>query len=197
MANMVDDVTYDPMEWEQKRSAFLDAVIKHEGGYVDHPTDPGGKTKYGISKKEYPDLDIKNLEVEDAKTIYKRKGGELASAETNYGKNEFAFKMADIGINAGPQIGTEIMQRSLNSLARYYSIDGIDLDEDGKMGAATRNAFNKIIENPDNRKDLMTLIVKNQKAFYAGEEFNTKTVSKEKVKAFGGGWETRANYRGV
>ncbi len=197
MPNQVDDVMYDPMEWEKKRSAFLDTVIVHEGGYVDHPLDPGGATKYGISKKEYPDLDIKNLEVEDAKTIYKRKGGELSSAETNYGKNEFALKMADIGINAGPQIGTEIMQRSLNTLSRWYSIDDIDLDEDGKMGASTRSAFNKVIENPDNRKQLMTLIIQNQKRFYAGEKFNTKTVSKEKVEAFGGGWKTRANYRGI
>ena len=185
------------MEWEKKRGAFLDTVIKHEGGYVDHPTDPGGKTKYGISQKQYPDLDIEELEIEDAKTIYKRKGGELASAETNYGKNEFTLKMADIGINAGPKIGTEIMQRSLNSLARYYSIEGIDLDEDGKMGDATRTAFNKVIENPDNRKQLMTLIVQNQKAFYAGEEFNTKTVSQEWVEEFGGGSQTRANYRGI
>ena len=197
MANMVDDVTYDPMEWEQKRSAFLDAVIKHEGGYVDHPTDPGGKTKYGISKKEYPDLDIKNLEVEDAKTIYKRKGGELASAETNYGKNEFAFKMADIGINAGPQTGTEIMQKSLNTLARWHSIEDIDLEEDGKMGPATRIAFNKVIDNTDNRKRLMDLVVINQKRLYAGEKFNTKTISQEKVATFGGGWKDRANYRGI
>jgi lysozyme family protein len=190
MANIVDDVAYDPIEWENKRNTFLDTVIAHEGGYVDHPTDPGGKTKYGISQKQYPDLDIKELEIEDAKTIYKRKGGELASAEANYGKNEFAFKMADIGINTGPQLGTEIMQKSLNFF-------GMELDEDGKMGDATRTAFNKVIENPDNRKQLMNLIIHNQKRFYAGEKFNTKTVSKEKVEAFGGGWEKRANYRGV
>ena len=197
MGNMVDDVMHDPIEWEKKRSSFLDTVIIHEGGYVDNKKDPGGKTKYGISQKQYPDLDIKGLKIDDAKIIYQRKGGELASAETNYGKNEFAFKMADIGINAGPQLGTEIMQRSLNSLARYYSIEGINLDEDGKMGGATRAAFNKVIENPDNRKDLMTLIVQNQKRYYAGEEFNTKTVSQEWVEEFGGGSQIRANYRGT
>ena len=120
----------------------------------------------------------------------------MPSAETNYGKNEFAFKMADIGINAGPQLATEVMQRSLNTLARWNSIEGVDLDEDGLMGTKTRDAFNKVISNPDNRKDLMTLIVRNQNRYYAGEEFNTKSVSEEKVAAFGGGWKERASYRG-
>jgi len=198
MANVQDEVIYDPSEWEAKRNDFVHMVtsIGHEGGYVNHPDDPGGETNFGISKKEFPKLDIKNLTRADAKEIYKRKGGELSNAQTNYGKNEFAFKMADIGINAGPRIGTEIMQRSLNSISRFYSM-GIDLDEDGKMGDATRTAFNKVIENPDNRKDLMTLIVQNQKRFYEGEEFNTKTISQEKVAAFGGGWGKRANYRGI
>ena len=114
----------------------------------------------------------------------------MSNAETNYGKNEFAFKMADIGINAGPQIGTEIMQKSLNSF-------GMGLEEDGKMGSATRIAFNKVIENPEDRKILMDLIVANQKRFYSGEKFNTKTISKEKVLAFKEGWFDRANYRGI
>jgi len=190
MADNTYNETVEPekMEWAYKKEEFLDTVIKHEGGYVDNPLDPGGETKYGISKKQYPKLDIKNLDIESAKEIYRKDF--LPSAETNYGKNEFAFKMADIGINASPQIATQIMQKSLNFF-------GMELDEDGKMGDATRTAFNKVIDNPDNRNQLMTLIVQNQKRYYAGEKFNTKTVSKEKVEAFGGGWEDRANYRGI
>ena len=120
--------------------------------------------------------------------IYKR--DYLPSAETNYGKNEFALKMTDIGINAGPQTATEIMQKSLNEF-------GMDLDEDGKMGAVTRTAFRSVITSPENRKKLMDLVIENQKKLYAGEEFNTKTISKKKVEAFGAGWKTRATYRGV
>ena len=45
-------------------------TLKHEGGYVNDPVDPGGETKYGISKKSYPDIDIKNLTKEQAKAIY-------------------------------------------------------------------------------------------------------------------------------
>jgi lysozyme family protein len=56
-------------------SAFDQAfaiVVGHEGGYVNNPADPGGETKYGISKRSYPDLDIANLTETDAEAIYKR-----------------------------------------------------------------------------------------------------------------------------
>jgi lysozyme family protein len=53
-----------------------DAVIAHtllvEGGYVNHPNDPGGETKYGITKRSYPNLDIKNLTRDEAIEIYHR-----------------------------------------------------------------------------------------------------------------------------
>ena len=47
-------------------------VLRHEGGYVNDPRDPGGETKYGISKRAYPLLNIKNLSIEDAKMIYRK-----------------------------------------------------------------------------------------------------------------------------
>lgn len=45
-------------------------VLDHEGGYSNDPTDPGGETKYGISKRAHPNLDIKNLTPEQALDIY-------------------------------------------------------------------------------------------------------------------------------
>ena len=47
-------------------------VIGHEGGYVNDPRDPGGETKFGISKKSYPNLNIRLLTLADAKRIYLR-----------------------------------------------------------------------------------------------------------------------------
>ena len=47
-------------------------TLENEGGYVNDPDDPGGETKYGISKRSYPALDIKNLTVEQATAIYLR-----------------------------------------------------------------------------------------------------------------------------
>ena len=45
-------------------------VLKIEGGYVNNPNDRGGETKYGISKRAYPNVDIKNLTLDKAKQIY-------------------------------------------------------------------------------------------------------------------------------
>ena len=48
-------------------------VIRWEGGYVNHPSDPGGETKYGISKAAYPLLNIKDLTLDEAIAIYNSK----------------------------------------------------------------------------------------------------------------------------
>ena len=49
----------------------FDRLISHEGGYVNDPLDPGGETKFGISKRSYPTLDIAALTREDARAIYR------------------------------------------------------------------------------------------------------------------------------
>lgn len=54
--------------WE----AAIASVLKHEGGYVHHESDPGGETNWGISKRSYPHLDIRNLTRDDAVRIYER-----------------------------------------------------------------------------------------------------------------------------
>lgn len=50
--------------------ANIGPLINSEGGYVNHPRDPGGETKFGITKASYPNLDIKNLTKEQAVDIY-------------------------------------------------------------------------------------------------------------------------------
>lgn len=56
----------------------LKFTLKWEGGYVFDPDDPGGETKWGISKKAYPNLDIKNLSAEQAADIYAKDYWEAA-----------------------------------------------------------------------------------------------------------------------
>ena len=53
-----------------KLKQSLQFVLKWEGGYVNDPKDPGGETKYGISKRAHPNEDIKNLTPERALVIY-------------------------------------------------------------------------------------------------------------------------------
>ena len=50
----------------------FDLLMVNEGGYVDDKKDTGGETKYGISKKQYPDLDIPSLTMWQARDIYYR-----------------------------------------------------------------------------------------------------------------------------
>ena len=52
--------------------AVNDLIDNWEGGYVNDPDDPGGETKYGISKRSYPTLDIRDLTKDQAIAIYYR-----------------------------------------------------------------------------------------------------------------------------
>ena len=45
---------------------IIEVVLEHEGGYVNDPADAGGETRYGISKRAYPDENIKELTVDRA-----------------------------------------------------------------------------------------------------------------------------------
>jgi lysozyme family protein len=82
-----------------KFAVFVERILEHEGGYVNHPNDPGGETNYGIAKRSYPALNIKELSREDAKHIYFRDfwqkvgGDELPDA--------FAFQALDAAVNHG------------------------------------------------------------------------------------------------
>lgn len=78
----------------------FEILLGHEGGYVDHPNDPGGATKWGISKRSYPNEDIRNLTKDRAKTLYKRdfwdrvRADELPAA--------IRFDVFDGAVNSGP-----------------------------------------------------------------------------------------------
>jgi len=89
-------------------------VIGEEGGYVDHPSDPGGETKYGISKRSYPNVDIANLTLEQARAIYKRDYWDrLRGDELPYPLAEFLF---DFAVNSGVGAATKALQRALGVL---------------------------------------------------------------------------------
>ena len=50
----------------------INRILSHEGGYVDNPADPGGRTQWGISQRSYPNLDIKSLTRDQAIALYER-----------------------------------------------------------------------------------------------------------------------------
>lgn len=87
----------------------FDRLIGHEGGYVNDPTDPGGETNWGISKRSYPLLDIRNLTREDAKLIYYR---DFWGAVTGI-KNSIKFQVFDAAVNHGIGAAIRMLQRAI------------------------------------------------------------------------------------
>ena len=184
------------MGWESRKHDFLYMLTSkgHEGGYVNDPLDPGGETNFGITKKRAMDLgytgNMKDLTRSQAINYYKQPGSELINAEVNFGQNEFTLKMADIGINAGPKLATQIMQKSLIDL-------GANISDDANMGNKTRNAFAEIIQDSSKRKELMDRIIKHQKDYYSGKGNFYKKIGADQIKEFEKGWHKRAEYRGT
>ena len=83
----------------QNFDAAMKFIFKWEGGYVWDKDDPGGETKYGISKKSYPNLDIKNLTKDQAKEIYRRDYWDKADLE-RYPQDK-AIVLMNVAVNMG------------------------------------------------------------------------------------------------
>ena len=117
------------------KKAFQD-LIGIEGGYVNDPDDPGGETKYGISKRSYPYLDIKNLTLEQAQEIYYRDFW-FPELEKEF---PIASEVFDTAVNMGQATAIKILQEALNLMNRdqhSYS----DVVVDGLMGPRTMAAY--------------------------------------------------------
>ena len=100
-------------DWE-KAIAF---VLAMEGGYTLDPNDPGGETNFGISKKAYPSLDIKNLTVDMARVIYERDYWIPCSCDDL--PTPFAIAVFDTAVNQGVTAAKRILQ-----LALGVNVDG-------------------------------------------------------------------------
>lgn len=95
---------------------FLDAIpllLNFEGGYVHDARDPGGETKYGISKRAYPDEDIKELTVERACELYKRDYWDRILADQLPPK--LRFPMFDTAVNSGVAQAVKLLQKTVST----------------------------------------------------------------------------------
>lgn len=118
----------------QQLDKILDRLIKREGGYVDDPNDAGGETKYGISKRSYPHLDIKNLTKADAKAIYIQdfyKANKLDQLEDP----EMVELLLDWLVHSGASI--------VKARERVKALQNLlDIPADGVVGPQTIKAIN-------------------------------------------------------
>lgn len=96
----------------------FEQLIGNEGGYVNDPRDPGGETKYGISKLAYPGEDIAGLTLERAKELYRRDywGPVGCDAWPDLVK----FEVFDIAVNVGVKTAVMMLQRAVDA-----GVDGV------------------------------------------------------------------------
>jgi len=107
----------------------IEVILRNEGGYINHPSDPGGETKFGICKRYYPDLDIKNLTREKAIEIY-YKDYWLKMNLQGIRKSEVVLELFDMGVNVGIRMATKLAQKLVHAFA------------DGVIGPETTGKIN-------------------------------------------------------
>lgn len=112
----------------------LGKVLAHEGGYIDHPRDPGGATNYGITRKTLETwlgrpvskTQVRNLDMVTVRRIYKAKYWDVVKGDRlPTGLDYVTF---DAAVNSGPRRGAKWTQKAVGTKV------------DGKVGPKTIKA---------------------------------------------------------
>ncbi len=98
-------------------------VLAFEGGYSNDPSDAGGETRYGISKRAHPTEDVKGMTPERAKEIFRRDYWEPMHCDELPGP--LALAVVDAAFNQGARPATEMLQ------------DALGVKRDGILGPMT------------------------------------------------------------
>jgi hypothetical protein len=117
----------------------MDIIFAHEGGYVDHPDDPGGATNLGITHKTLAAWrkvdacsreEVRTLQKDEAKEIYRAHYWNALNCDTlPAGVDLVAF---DMGVNAGVGRSSRMLQ------------EVVSVEKDGQVGPITVGAVNRI-----------------------------------------------------
>jgi len=115
----------------------FEALLRHEGGFVDHPADPGGATRFGVTqavaRSEGYKGDMREYTLSDAKRVYrKRYWTALRLEEVPPG---IRFDLFDAAVNSGTAQAMKWAQRILQ------------IPDDGKVGPVTIQALNTVNVN--------------------------------------------------
>ena len=152
----------------------LEAILHHEGGYVNHPKDPGGETNLGVTKRVYEDFgvtkDMKSLTREDVEPIYKKNyWDKMKCDDLPSGIDLCVF---DFGVNAGPRRAGKYLQTLVGATA------------DGIIGPGTLGVLNTYIGTVDTHEGVIKSYQNARQSYY--ENLST-------FKTFGKGWTRRVN----
>jgi len=147
----------------------LDVVLKHEGGYVNHPDDPGGETNMGIAKRFYPDEDIKFMNRRRAMDIYYKDYWRPLHLEGIL-DHLAVLHIFDMAVNAGRSRAAKMAQ----------ALAGVA--EDGIIGPVTTRAINEMGDA------FVPGYIKARKAYY-----RDLAKRKKNLKVFLKGWLNRVD----
>lgn len=177
--------------FDSKQDIIYD-LIRREGGLVNDSADKGGLTKYGISQRSYPELDIINLTKEDAYSIYDRDywhNGREDFWDLDRLNSWIRPLLFDMNVNHGGRGATLILQRAI----RNNQIAVIDVD--GIFGSQTFGAVSALTEAADNPNREITpsavikMIVEERIKYY--NSIVNRNISQRR---FISGWISRALY---
>mgnify|MGYP005839663143 CR=1 FL=1 len=118
---------------------LLDELLAREGGYVHHPADRGGPTKYGITQRTLSEWlgrpasidEVRTLDEETAREIYVARY--LAGPRIDTLPGGIVGQVFDMAVNHGPRRAVRILQEVLG-------LAGWRVDIDGAVGPETRRA---------------------------------------------------------
>ena len=120
-----------------KFSEALEVILHHEGGYVNHPKDPGGETNLGVTKRVYEDFggtkDMKELTKEDVEPIYKKNYWDRVKGDNL--PEGLDLCIFDFAVNAGPGRAAKFIQQLVNTTV------------DGGIGPNTLKCINDHVEH--------------------------------------------------
>ena len=96
----------------------LEMILHHEGGYVNHPKDPGGMTNLGVTKRVYEEWggtkNMKDLQVSDVAPIYKKNYWDKMKGDDLPGGLDLC--VFDFGVNAGPGRAAKYLQKMIGTV---------------------------------------------------------------------------------
>lgn len=110
----------------------LPIILRFEGGatITDDPRDPGGLTKYGISQRAFPTLDIRNLTEAGAAAIYRREYWDRAKCDSL--PSHLRLVVFDMAVNMGVGKAVLTLQKA------------VGVAQDGILGANTVRAAERL-----------------------------------------------------
>lgn len=148
----------------------LEKVLNLEGGYSDHASDSGGKTRYGITENLARSHgykgEMRELPLSLARTIYKTDFWDVIKlSAVDTASEKVALELFDTAVNMGPQVAGKFLQRSLNVLNKKQALY-LDLKVDGKVGLKTIEAFNSCVKVAVRESALYKMLNALQGSFY-------------------------------